>query len=119
MSNLSDHIWSAGVAVATVAVAGVTGVAVATGVAGVAVASKMIDEFKPFSALGGGALTLAALFNPTVNFIEKVQPENKTETPAEMVNEQEQTMSTGSISLDDCTTISETDTHLTLECAKP
>ena len=141
MSHLSDHAWSAaagativagvaaGVAVgsAGIAAAGATIVAgaaatiffVGAGVVGTGAAIVgMTDEFRPLSALGGAGLALTALFNPTVNFIEKVQPENKTETPAEMVNEQEQTAQDKSVRLSDCTQYN-ADKNVIYVCPKP
>ena len=55
MSNLSDHIFSA-----------TNGVLIGTAVA---------VGFKPLTAMGAGAVTVGALFNPLVNIIETIASE--------------------------------------------
>ena len=78
----------------------------------------MTDEPRLLSALGGAGLTLAALFNPVSNFIEKVEAEKKTETPTKMVNEQEQTAQDKSVRLSDCTQYN-ADENVIYVCPKP
>ena len=62
----------------------------------------MADEFRPFSALSGSVLTLAALFNPASDFIKKIEAEHETKTPTEMANEHEQTALERSVPLSQC-----------------